>query len=98
IMGLEPFAAKWESFGWRTREIDGHDMEQVCDALRWAQDVGAPACIIAHTVKGKGVSFMEGENAYHGVAPSNEELVRALKEIGVEEAEEQIEADAEASR
>jgi transketolase len=83
IIGLEPFAAKWESMGWKTREIDGHDIEQVLDALNWATSAGEPACIIAHTVKGKGVSFMEGDNAYHGVAPSDDELGRALGELEV---------------
>lgn len=89
IIGLEPLAAKWESMGWKTREIDGHDMQQVLDALDWSMQAGEPACIIAHTVKGKGVSFMEGENAYHGVAPSDEELARALGELQGEDPEEQ---------
>ena len=89
IIGLEPLAAKWESMGWKTREIDGHDMQQVLDALDWSMQAGEPACIIAHTVKGKGVSFMEGENAYHGVAPSDEELTRALSELQGEDPEEQ---------
>ena len=83
ILGLEPFAAKWQAMGWQTREIDGHDIGEVLDALHWAQQAGGPACIIAHTIKGKGVSFMEGENAYHGVAPSDEELPRALAELPV---------------
>ena len=83
ILGLEPFAAKWQAMGWQTREIDGHDIGAVLDALHWAQQAGGPACIIAHTIKGKGVSFMEGENAYHGVAPSDEELPRALAELAV---------------
>ena len=61
--------------------VDGHDIEQVMDALRWARTQDGPACIIAHTIKGKGVSFMEGDNAYHGVAPSDEELPRALAEL-----------------
>ncbi len=94
IMGLEPFAAKWESMGWAVREIDGHDMEAVVDALRWATDQKGPACIIGRTVKGKGVSFMEGENKYHGVAPSNTEMIQALEELGVEAATDSIEADA----
>jgi transketolase len=99
IIGLEPFAAKWESMGWQTREIDGHDIEQVMAALQWATSVRAPACILAHTVKGKGVSFMEGENAYHGVAPSEEELARALGELDVlKRAEASIEGDAAAER
>ncbi|MGH7465094.1 MAG: transketolase, partial [Longimicrobiales bacterium] len=89
IVGLEPLAAKWEAMGWQTREIDGHDMQQVIDALEWATQLRGPACIIAHTVKGKGVSFMEGENAYHGVAPSDDELARALRELAGEDPEEQ---------
>lgn len=89
IIGLEPLAAKWQSFGWSTREIDGHDMSAVMDALVWAAENG-PACIIAHTVKGKGVSFMEGENAYHGVAPSADELSRALAELDVDDPEKQL--------
>jgi len=81
IMDLEPFAAKWQAMGWQTREIDGHDLEQVLAAFEWAQLAGGPACIIAHTIKGKGVSFMEGDNAYHGVAPTDDELARALAEL-----------------
>jgi transketolase len=96
IIGLEPFAAKWQSMGWQTREIDGHDMEQVLDALEWSTAAGAPACIIAHTIKGKGVSFMEGDNAYHGVAPSDDELGQALGELDVlKRAEASIEASAD---
>jgi transketolase len=81
IITLEPFAAKWQAFGWETREVDGHDIAQVLDALEWSKQTDRPACIIAHTVKGKGVSFMEGENAYHGVAPTDDELGRALAEL-----------------
>jgi transketolase len=95
IIGLEPLAAKWESMGWQAREIDGHSMEEVLEALAWAQGAGGPACIIAHTVKGKGVSFMEGDNAYHGVAPSDDELGRALGELEVlKRAESSIEESA----
>jgi transketolase len=90
IIAVEPFAQKWESMGWTTREIDGHDVEQVMEALEWAVAQKVPACIIAHTVKGKGVSFMEGENAYHGVAPSDDELGRALGELEGEDPEEQL--------
>jgi transketolase len=60
IMDLEPFAAKWQAMGWHTREIDGHDLEQVLAAFEWAQMAGGPACIIAHTIKGKG-AVMEGQ-------------------------------------
>jgi transketolase len=96
IMDLEPFAAKWQAMGWQVREIDGHDLEAVLAALRWAQQAGGPACIIANTIKGKGVSFMEGQNAYHGVAPSDDELARALAELAVlEAAEASIDREAE---
>ncbi|MFP4622854.1 MAG: transketolase [Gemmatimonadota bacterium] len=98
IMELEPFGAKWEAMGWAVREIDGHDMDQVMDALRWASDQDGPACVIGTTVKGKGVSFMEGENTYHGVAPSNDEMIRALRELGVEAATASIEEEAEEAR
>jgi transketolase len=81
IIGLEPFAEKWRAFNWEVLEIDGHDLGDVVDGLEWALACDRPACIIAHTVKGKGVSFMEGENAYHGVAPTEDELARALAEF-----------------
>jgi len=82
ILDLEPFAAKWQAMRWQVREIDGHDLDQVLDGLDWAVAQRRPACLIAHTIKGKGVSFMEGNNAYHGVAPTAEEEVRALAELG----------------
>jgi transketolase len=94
IMSIEPLVAKWEAMGWAVREIDGHDLDGVMEALAWATEVTGPACIIGHTVKGKGVSFMEHENRYHGVAPSEEELTRALHELGVAAAERSIHADA----
>lgn len=81
IIGLEPFADKWQAFGWAVREADGHDLGAVVEALDWANRQNGPACIVADTVKGKGVSFMEGENAYHGVAPTEDELARALGEL-----------------
>jgi transketolase len=99
IIGLKPFAPKWESMGWAVREIDGHDMNEVVEALEWSLSQDGPACIIAHTVKGKGVSFMEGENAYHGVAPTEPELAKALAEFDVlERAEASIERTAAAQR
>ncbi len=84
ILDLEPFAAKWQAMRWQVKEIDGHDLNQVLDGLDWAVAQGRPAVLIAHTIKGKGVSFMEGNNAYHGVAPTEEEEVRALAELGGE--------------
>jgi transketolase len=99
IIDLKPLAAKWESMGWQTREIDGHDIGDVLEGLDWAMSADGPACIIAHTVKGKGVSFMEGDNAYHGVAPSEEELAQALGEFEVlMQAEASIDQEAAASR
>lgn len=81
IIDLEPLAPKWQAMGWAVREIDGHHIPQVRESFEWALRQRGPACIIAHTIKGKGVSFMEGENAYHGVAPTEEELAHALKEL-----------------
>jgi transketolase len=82
IMGLEPIAAKWQAFGWQAIEIDGHDMKQIIGAFDQAKTVkGKPTIIIAHTIKGKGVSFMEGVVDFHGRAPTKEEAEKALKEL-----------------
>lgn len=82
IMDLAPFAKKWDAFGWRVSEVDGHDFSQLLDALEKAKKVkGQPAAIIAHTIKGKGVSFMENNVDFHGKAPNAKELEIALKEL-----------------
>jgi len=82
IMDLEPLADKWRAFGWQVIEADGHDMAQVLDAFHQAQRVrDRPSVIIAQTVKGKGVSFMENNVDFHGRAPTKDELERALKEL-----------------
>ena len=82
IMGLEPLAAKWQAFGWQVIEIDGHDMQQILAAYDQAKTIkNKPTIIIARTVKGKGVSFMEGVVGFHGRAPTQEEAQRALKEL-----------------
>ena len=82
ILHMEPMVDKWKAFGWEVLEIDGHDMEAILAAVGKAKQVRSkPAIIIAHTVKGKGVSFMENNNHFHGVAPSKEEAERALKEL-----------------
>lgn len=82
IMGLEPLAAKWQAFGWHTIEINGHDMKQILAAYEEAKTIkDKPTIIIARTVKGKGVSFMEGVVDFHGKAPTQEEAQRALKEL-----------------
>ena len=82
-MELEPLADKWRSFGWQVAEVDGHALEQVIKALEEAKNAkGKPSVIIAHTIKGKGVSFMENNADFHGRAPNPEELELALKELG----------------
>lgn len=88
IMGLEPLAQKWRAFGWRTQEIDGHDIAAILAAFREASAVqGQPAAIIAHTVKGKGVSWMEDAPAWHGsVKLTREQTVSALAELGCDDA------------
>jgi len=82
IMGIEPLTDKWRAFNWHVIEIDGHDMKQVLQALKKARGIkGKPTAIIAHTVKGKGVSFMEGNVDFHGKAPNTQETEIALKEL-----------------
>ena len=82
VLDLNPLGAKWEAFGWATREIDGHDFEQIKRALGSIPfQPGRPSCIIAHTVKGKGVSFMENKLLWHYRSPDADELRRALAEL-----------------
>jgi transketolase len=82
IMNMEPMAAKWRAFNWEVFELDGHDIRQIVQALQQARAVkGKPCILIAHTVKGKGVSFMEGQSAWHGKPPSEQELAQALIEL-----------------
>jgi transketolase len=86
VMNVEPLAAKYSSFGWEVLRIDGHDMNHVADALQQAKSaVGRPVVILADTVKGKGVSFMQDQAGWHGKAPNYEELTRALSELGLSE-------------
>ncbi len=82
ILNLEPIVDKWKANNWNVIDINGHDMEAVLSALQQAKAFkGKPTVIIAHTVKGKGVSFMENNNKYHGVAPTEDELKIALGEL-----------------
>ncbi len=82
IMNLEPFIQKWQAFGWHTIDIDGHDLDQILSACQGAEKIkNKPTVIIARTIKGKGVSFMENNVAFHGKAPTWEEAERALKEL-----------------
>jgi transketolase len=83
IMELEPLTDKWKAFGWHVIDVDGHDVAALQKAFAEAESTkGKPTCLIAHTVKGKGVSFMENNPKYHGVAPTQQELELALQEIG----------------
>lgn len=86
IMPMEPFAEKWRAFGWVVHEIDGHNMHQIVDALENAKKQECPTVIIAHTIKGKGVSFIENNNDFHGTTPSVEQEKQALKELRIKEA------------
>jgi len=82
IMNLEPLNQKWQAFGWHTIDIDGHDFNQILSAFQEARKVKTkPTVIIAHTIKGKGVSFMENKVKFHGKAPTPDEAERALKEL-----------------
>ena len=82
VLDLEPFADKWSAFRWETREIDGHDVGAIDAALqRLPFAPGKPSCLIAHTVKGKGVSFMEDKLLWHYRTPQGEEYESALKEL-----------------
>jgi len=82
ICDMEPMVGKWQNFNWHVQEIDGHNFRQIVAAIREAQEVrGKPSMIVAHTIKGKGVSFMENNNHFHGVAPTQEEAERALQEL-----------------
>lgn len=82
IMPVEPLDSKWEAFGWEVIKIDGHDMEQILAALDQAKKVeGRPVCILATTVKGKGVSYMENICEWHGVAPDADQYRCAIKEL-----------------
>ena len=81
VLNIEPLKDKWLSFGWEVREIDGHNFEEIEKALTLPSE--KPVVVIAKTIKGKGVSFMEGDNIWHYKAPSEEEYKKALKELNV---------------
>ena len=87
IMGLEPLADKWRAFGWNAIEIDGHNINEILEALKEARTTkGRPTVIIAHTVKGKGVSYMENIPAWHGsVKLTDEDTETALADLGLDQ-------------
>jgi transketolase len=82
VMDIEPIADKWRAFNWNVLTIDGHDYQQIAGAFGKARETkGKPTFIIAETVKGKGVSFMENQIGWHGVAPNKEQLSKAVAEL-----------------
>lgn len=82
VMGIEPIVDKWKAFGWNVLQIDGHNFQQIFDALEKAKkEKEKPTVIVAKTVKGKGVSFMENVCGFHGTAPTLEEKNRAIAEL-----------------
>lgn len=81
IMSLEPMAWRWRAFGWHVIEIDGHDMEEILESFHLANESKKPTLIIAYTIKGKDVSFMEGTLSFHGKPPSKEEYLMAMTEL-----------------
>jgi len=86
ISGLEPLVPKWEAFGWHCQVIDGHNFAEILTAIDNAKAVpGMPSVIIARTVKGKGVSFIENNNAWHKRVPTREEWEQAMQELGAEQ-------------
>jgi transketolase len=84
VLALSPLADKWRAFGWNATEVDGHDMAALVRLMdRLPDGSGKPVAVIAHTVKGKGVSFMEDDNNWHYRIPTADEVVKAKKELGV---------------
>ena len=83
VMPTEPIAGKFSAFGWKTLDVDGHDLTALHGALAAARELDrhAPQCVVAHTVKGKGVSFIEGARGHHGRALTADEAKRALAEL-----------------
>ena len=82
VMKVSPIGDKFAGFGWNVIEIDGHDMQQIIDAFATAREcAGRPTVIVAETVKGKGVSFMEDQAGWHGKAPNDEQTEQALEEL-----------------
>jgi transketolase len=82
VMAIRPFAKKWESFGWSSYEVDGHDFQSLLGVLQATPDgTGKPVAIIANTVKGKGISFMEDNNDWHYRIPNADDVQRAMQEL-----------------
>jgi transketolase len=87
VLGLAPLADKWRAFGWCASEVDGHDIQQVHAAVNAMLDDPRPKVVIAHTVKGKGVSFMEDDNNWHYRIPTLAEIHQSANELGIADVE-----------
>ncbi len=84
VMALNPLQDKWRSFGWSVHEVDGHNIKALADVLsNFPDESGCPVAVVAHTVKGKGVSFMEDDNNWHYRIPNAQEVLEAKKELGL---------------
>ena len=83
VIGPDSIAEKFRAFGWEVLELDGHSMEEITASIDkcYASQNGKPKCLYAHTVKGKGVSFMENQCGWHGVAPNDEQYAQAMAEL-----------------
>ncbi|CAI8369087.1 MAG: transketolase [Euryarchaeota archaeon] len=85
-MRMFDIPAKWKAFGWNVKEIDGHNMEEIVEGIKFLDSSNdGPSILIAHTIKGKGVSFMEDNPSFHGAAPNDEQYALAMSELGVVE-------------
>ena len=84
VMALDPLVEKWRAFGWRALEVDGHNIKEIIEALQ-NKPTGdnRPTAIIAHTIKGRGVSFMEDDNNWHYRIPTEDEVRRSKEELGL---------------
>lgn len=81
VMGIEPLNEKWQAFGWEVHEIDGNNMEEIVSTLKTPNQPGKPKLVIAHTIKGKGVSFAENQAGWHHKVPTDQELASALEQL-----------------
>lgn len=82
-MRMFDIPAKWKAFGWNVKEIDGHNMDEVVEGMNYLSNTNdGPSILIAHTVKGHGVSFMADNPAFHGAAPNDEQYAQAMAELG----------------
>jgi transketolase len=96
VLALAPLADKWRAFGWCVTEVDGHNFAEIAAAQEAHADDPRPKVLIAHTIKGHGVSFMEDDNNWHYRTPNTQEVLRAAIELGIDAADVRIEGRAAA--